>query len=52
MNIKFHVLATFTIQNIFAPAMDNRDTIYVTFNSVTEANTIFSYTRNMSRKSR
>ena len=50
MNIKSHVLATFTIENIFPPAMDNWDTIYVTFNSVTEANTVFSYTRNMRKE--
>ena len=50
MNIKSHVLATFTIENIFPPAIESWDTIYVTFSSITEANTVFSYTRNMRKE--
>ena len=50
MNIKSEVLVTFTIENIFAPSVENWDTLYVTFSSITEANTIFSYTRNMRRE--
>ena len=49
-NIKSDVLATFTIENIFAPAVEQWDTLYVTFSSITEANTVFSYTRNMRRE--
>ena len=51
MNIKSHILATFTIEDIFTLA-ENFDTIYVTFSSVTEANTVFSYTRNMRREAK
>ena len=47
MNIKSHVLATFSIDNIFTPATENYDTIYVTFSTTTEANTVLSYTKNM-----
>ena len=43
-------MATFTIENIFAPAVEQWDTLYVTFSSITEANTVFSYTRNMRRE--
>ena len=46
MNIKKHILATFTIEDIFT-LTDNYDTIYVTFSSITEANAVYSYTRNM-----
>ena len=47
MNIKSHVLATFSIDNISTPATENYDTIYVTFSTTTEANTVLSYTKNM-----
>lgn len=45
------ILATFTIEDIFTLA-ENYDTIFVTFSSVTEANTVFSYTRNMRREAK
>ena len=51
MNIKSHILATFTIEDIFALSEDY-DSIYVTFSSVTEANSVFSYTRNMRREAK
>ena len=51
MNIKSHILATFTIEDIFS-LTEVYDTIYVTFSSVTEANTVFSYTRNMRKEAK
>ena len=50
MNIKSHVLATFSIENIFSPEGQDMDTVYVTFSSITEANTVFSYTKNMRKE--
>ena len=50
MNIKSHVLATLSIENIFTPASENFNTVYVTFSSITEANTVYSYSRNMRRE--
>ena len=50
MNIKSDVLATFSIENIFSSEVDNSDTVYVTFSSITEANTVYSYTKNMRRQ--
>ena len=50
MNIKSHVLATLTIENIFTQASANFDTVYVTFSSITEANTVYSYSRNMRKE--
>ena len=50
MNIKPEVLATFSIENIFAPSVESWDTLYVTLSSITEANTIYSYTRNMRKE--
>ena len=47
MNIKSHVLASFSIENIFFPESESKDTVYVTFTSITEANTVYSYTKNM-----
>ena len=41
MNIKSHILATFTIEDIFS-LTEVYDTIYVTFSSVTEANTVLA----------
>ena len=49
MNIKSHVLASFSIENIFFPESEPKDTVYVTFTSITEANTVYSYTKNMRR---
>ena len=50
MNIKSHVIATFSIENIFPPAKESWDSIYVTFSSISEANTVYSYTRNMRKE--
>ena len=50
MNIKSNVLATFTIEDIFTQAKESFDTVYVTFSSITEANTVYSYTKNMRRE--
>ena len=50
MNIKSHVLATFSIENIFSPEVENMETVYVTFSSITEANTVYSYTKNMRKE--
>ena len=50
MNIKSHVLATLSIENIFTPASENFNTVYVTLSSITEANIIYSYSRNMRRE--
>ena len=48
MNIKSHVLASFSIENIsFPESSEPKDTVYVTFTSITEANTVYSYTKNM-----
>ena len=53
MNIKSHVLATLSIENIFTPASENFNTVYVTLSSITEANIIYSYSRRVrSRGSR
>ena len=49
-NIKSHVLASFSIENIFFPESEPKDTVYVTFTSITEANTVYSYTKNMRRQ--
>ena len=51
MNIKSHILATFTIEDIFVLS-ESYDTMYVTFSSSTEANTVFSYTKNMRKEAR
>ena len=51
MNIKSHILATFTIEDIFVLS-ENYDTMFITFSSVTEANTVFSYTKNMRREAK
>ena len=50
MNIKSHILATFSIDNIFTPDGEDRDTVYVTFSSITEANTVYSFTKNMRKQ--
>ena len=50
MNIKSHVLATFTIEDIFTQPKENFDTVYVTFSTITESNTVYSYTKNMRRE--
>ena len=50
MNIKSHIQETFSIVNIFSPAGNSWDRIYVTFSSVTAVNTIFSFTRNMRKE--
>ena len=51
MNIKSHILATFTIEDIFVLS-ENYDTMYVTFSSSIEANTVFSYTKNMRKEAK
>ena len=47
MNIKSHVLATLSIEKIFPQTVEKWNTINVTFSSITEANTVYSYSRNM-----
>jgi hypothetical protein len=50
MNIKSHIQETFSIVNIFSPAGNSWDRIFVTFSSVTAVNTIFSFNRNMRKE--
>ena len=50
MNIKPHISETFNLEKIFSPDKEDWNVMYVTFGSVTEANTVYSYTRNMRRE--
>lgn len=50
MNIKSEIQATFDILDIFPPAGDKWDRIFVTFSNITTVNSIFSFTRNMRRE--
>ena len=50
MNIKQHVFETFNLEKIFSPDKEDWNILYVTFGTVTEANTVYSYARNMRRE--
>ena len=50
MNVKSHVLSTLIIDKIFPPAKSDWKTIYVTFRTITMANTVYSHARNMRRE--
>ena len=47
MNIKKAVLSTLSIEKIFPQSIDDWDTIFVNFSTITMANTVTSYVRNM-----
>ena len=50
MNIKQHVFETFTLEKIFSPDKEDWNVLYVTFGTVTEANIVYSYARNMRKE--
>ena len=47
MNIKKEVLSTLSIEKIFPQSIDDWNTIFVNFSTITMANTVTSYVRNM-----